>query len=304
MAKLRTLLRLILFLAIVSAPSYVLKRWLRMSSFHPGEDVLFLLRCAVDIPLTLFATWLMGRLESRTVAEYGLPSRRMFRSEFWRGALTGFASVSALVGAMALAGVFHVEGVALHGAAIVKWAAAYLFVFVLVGVREEFSSRGYLLSNLSELLGFWPAAIATSILFGIAHLGNRNETWTGVANAALFGLVMCAILRRTGNLWMPIGLHAAFDWGETYFYGVADSGAISPGHLLNTRSSGSAWLSGGVVGPEGSVFCSLLFVTLLVLFARRMRRPNAAQRSPLPQSDPITLAASGSIANGDRGSAN
>jgi len=272
MLKLYTFLRLLLFLGIVATLSYVLNRSLARFVSHADDTTLFLARDAGGFLIVLLATWLIARFESRTVADYGLPWRRMFRREFWFGVLAGFAALSALVGAMSACGVFFFRGLALHGSAIAKWAVIYFLVFILVGVSEEFRSRGYILSSLSELLGFWPAALATSLLFGIAHLGNRNETWTGAANAALFGLVMCFVLRRTGNLWLPIGLHTAFDWSETYFYGVADSGATAPGHLLDTMTRGADWLSGGMVGPEGSVLCTLLLLTMWAVFAWRLKR--------------------------------
>jgi hypothetical protein len=49
-------------------------------------------------------------------------------------------------------------------------------------------------------------------------------------------------------------MHAAWDWGETYFYGVADSGLKPIGNLLASTSRGNHWISGGSVGPEGSIF--------------------------------------------------
>jgi hypothetical protein len=49
-----------------------------------------------------------------------------------------------------------------------------------------------------------------------------------------------------------IGLHMAFDLGETYFYGVADSGQTLPGHLLNSSSSGPAWLELNLSCPHRS----------------------------------------------------
>jgi CAAX protease family protein len=147
-----------------------------------------------------------------------------------------------------------------------------------VALREEFRSRGYLLYTLSLGIGFWPAAILSSILFGYGHHGNSGEDWIGLFNVGVFGLMACFLLRRTGNLWMPIGLHLAFDWGETYFYGVADSGQKLPGHLLEPSSSGPGWLSGGTVGPEGSVLCTLLIVVMWLLFAvwlREVKYPKA-----------------------------
>jgi hypothetical protein len=71
----------------------------------------------------------------------------------------------------------------------------------------------------------------------------------------------------------------AFDWGETYFYAVADSGQVLPGHLLNSSSSGPALLSGGTVGPEGSLLCTLLIVVVWLICAgwlREVRYPRLA----------------------------
>jgi len=70
--------------------------------------------------------------------------------------------------------------------------------------------------------------------------------------AGSFGLVAAFALWRTGNLWFPIGMHASWDWGESYFYGTPDSGQLARGHFLNSSPHGPNWLSGGTVGPEGS----------------------------------------------------
>jgi hypothetical protein len=66
-------------------------------------------------------------------------------------------------------------------------------------------------------------------------------------------------LHRTGNLWYAVGWHASFDWGETYLFSVPNSGTVMQGHLSNSILHGPTWLTGGSVGPEGSVFC---FVTM------------------------------------------
>src|SRR5262249_7956293 len=103
-----------------------------------------------------------------------------------------------------------------------------------------------------------------------------TETWLGALNAGVGGLVLCLFLRRTGNLWLPIGFHTSFNWAQIYLYGVATSGVTVPGHLLQSRFSGPAPLSGGTVGPEGSWLCTLLFVGIAVAFAATYRaRPTA-----------------------------
>ena len=277
--------RLCIFLAIVvaliKASNLMVGRLL-----HGADDTtLFLVREVMDFLIFLLASWIMGSIEGRTIADYGLPWRNMFGVEFWQGVLLGFASITGLLVAMRVVGVFYFGSIALHGADIWKWSIVYALVFILVALREEFRARGYGLFTLSGGIGFWPAAILSAAYFGYSHHGNSGEDWVGLFNAGAFGLLACFLLRRTGNLWMPIGLHMAFDWGETYFYGVANSGQVLPGHLLNSNSSGPAWLSGGTVGPEGSLLCSLLIVVVWLICAGWLR--GAKYPSPAPvQSRP------------------
>jgi membrane protease YdiL (CAAX protease family) len=252
----RLCLFLILVLPLLYGGHFAARKFLQGA----GLATLFFVR-EVRIFLTyLFATWVMGRIEGRSTAEYGLPRRPIFRSRFWEGALLGFVSLTGLILAMRLIGFFHFGGVVLRGADIWKWALLYVLVFFLVALTEEFSARGYVLYTLSAGIGFWPAAVLTAVIFGYSHHGNSGEDWVGLFNAGFFGLLACLLIRRTGNLWMPIGLHMAWDWAETFFYGVANSGKTYPGQLMNSSSSGPAWLSGGAVGPEGSVLCTLLMV--------------------------------------------
>jgi membrane protease YdiL (CAAX protease family) len=221
---------------------------------------------AISFALVLLASWIMARFEGRRIADYALPLHRAFRREFWQGVVIGFAGISALLSAMRLAGVFHLESVALHGAAILKYALLWGIAFLFVGLFEEFGFRGYALFTLTTGIGFWPATLASSLLFGYVHHGNSGETWLGAFNAGFVGLLFCLLLRRTGDLWLAVGFHAAWDWGESYFYGVPDSGELAAGHLFNVSFSGPQWLTGGSVGPEGSWLCTLLLVGLWTIF--------------------------------------
>jgi hypothetical protein len=115
-------------------------------------------------------------------------------------------------------------------------------------------------ATLASGIGFWPAAIVLSILFGAGHLRNEGEMIYGALMAGSFGLVAALSLRRTGSIWFAIGMHASWDWGETYLYSVPDSGMVAPGHLLNSSFHGPAWITGGTVGPEGSAFAFLTLV--------------------------------------------
>jgi membrane protease YdiL (CAAX protease family) len=128
--------------------------------------------------------------------------------------------------------------------------------------------------------GFWQAAWVTSTLFGFIHTGNNGENWIGIFAAAGIGFVFCVSIWATGSAWWAIGCHAAWDWGETYFYGAADSGNVATGHYLTTNPAGSAFWSGGADGPEGSVLVLgiilLLLAALIVIYGRKRATALAA----------------------------
>ncbi len=129
-----------------------------------------------------------------------------------------------------------------------------------------------LLQRAAPRSGFWYAAWVTSTLFGFIHVSNPNEAWIGIFGAAFIGFVFCVSVRVTGSAWWAIGCHAAWDWGETYFYGTADSGISPQGSYLTSSPAGNPLWSGGAVGPEGSllVLGALLFLLALVLLYGRL----------------------------------
>lgn len=286
---LRAAWRLLIFIAFIAAFTKA-EGWAIRKFLPDLDDVTNFLVLELASFLTyLLVSGMMARIEGRSLAIYGLPWRRMFRGQFWTGAALGFAALTSLLIVLRLSGVFFFGRFALHGAEIFKWAFLFSLVFILVALREEFGLRGYALFTLSTGIGFWPAAIISSAYFGYGHLGNSGENWFGALMAGVFGMLACLILRRTGNLWMAIGFHTAWDWGQTYFYGVPDSGIVVPGHLLDPKFTGPAWLTGGSVGPEGSVLCLVLLIALWFLFAaffRQVKYPDPAA-IPDPRSSQL-----------------
>jgi len=284
--ELRSAWRFLIFLAIAAALIAGGNVLISTTLGRVDDSSAFLLRKIVNFIGFVLASLIMGRLEGRTLADYGLPPRRALGLRFWQGALLGFTSLTLLLGLMRAAGAYHITGVALHGGEAWKWAALYGFAFVIVGLEEEFRYRGYTLFTLGSGIGFWPAAFALSASFGASHILNGGETWIGAVNAGVGGLVFAFLLRRSGSLWLPIGTHASWDWAQSYFYGVPDSGIVLPGHLLDSSFAGSKWLSGGSVGPEGSLLCTLVLAAMAGGAALWLREP----RFPLPatqQREPV-----------------
>jgi len=214
------------------------------------------------------ASLILARVERRSWSVYGLPWRELFSKRLWIGALWGFAGISLPVLLIRGLGGLELGHLALHGMRILKFSVFWAAMFMLVGLSEEFRFRGYAQFTLGRGIGFWPSAILLSTAFGGIHLGNAGENWVGALGAAAIGFFFCFTLRRTGSLWFAVGFHAAWDWGETFFYSVPDSGMVAPGHLLSTSLHGKSWLTGGTVGPEGSVFCFIVIALLWITFDR------------------------------------
>ena len=225
------------------------------------------------------AAVLMARLERRPAGVYGLPLRQAFGGWFGLGMLMGLGEVSLLVGLIAACGGYSFGTLVLHGSSLFDGAALWALAFILVGLSEEFLFRGYPQYTLARGIGFWPAAVCLSLVFGAAHLGNPGEGTVGAANVAVTGLVFALALRRTGNLWLAVGWHASFDFGETFLFSVPNSGYVFDQHLSSAVLHGKTWLTGGTVGPEGSVFgfLTLGISALLIhyLFPAKKRLRNA-----------------------------
>src|SRR6185437_13911786 len=250
-----------------------------------GELVFFL--------VLLFLAWIMSKIERRNVGAYGLPLQKSAIPGFIRGYfLWGFLPLAILLLILRALHVFYFGNLSSLNSQTLRWGVLWLFFFLLVGFFEEFSLRGYFLYTLADGIGFWPAAIIQAILFARAHMGNGGETRVGIIATGVFALFAAATLWRTGNLWLAVGAHAGWDWGQSYFFGVNDSGLQAQGHLLNPHVSSGApiWLTGGTVGPEGSVLTLILWglMTVGVLaFYRKRSRPELVLSAREPADSPL-----------------
>ncbi|MGO9128070.1 MAG: lysostaphin resistance A-like protein [Terriglobales bacterium] len=227
-----------------------------------SEAMAFLLLCV--------ATLIMAKIEHRKFSEYGLPLRWTLGKDLWRGSLWGLLAISGTLLTMFLLHGFRITGLALHGNAILSSIVAWGIAFLLAGLFEEFLCRGYAQYTLASGIGFWPAAFVMSGMFAFGHSFNVNETAVGVVATGLFGLLHCLFLRRTGTLWIAVGFHLGWDWGQT-FYGVPDSGMLPYHNVFSSTFSGPLWLTGGIVGPEASILCPIALLVVALIFSHFYR---------------------------------
>ena len=159
----------------------------------------------MDLVSLAVAMTVMARIEHRTVSEYGLPGRGAFGKRFWEGVVWGLAMVTAMVLLQRAEHVFEFGTVALHSSQVLQIGLLWGTATLLVGIFEELTFRGYVQFTLASGIGFWPAAVVSSLLFGASHMSDSFYNWQGLFSAALFGLLFCLILRRTVSLWMAVG---------------------------------------------------------------------------------------------------
>jgi len=181
----------------------------------------------------------------------------------------GFVLFSAVVGVAAIAGAYTIVGKG-DTSGLVTGLATFA---LLPGFREELLFRGIFFRWIEEFGGSWAALVVTSALFGLAHIFNPNATWfSSLAIAVEAGVLLGAAYMVTRSLWLPIGLHAAWNFTQGAIFDVPVSGIDAQG-LVEAKLQGPAWLSGGTFGLEASVIALALAtaagVWMLMLAVRR-----------------------------------
>lgn len=288
---------LLLFIAIAVVLTMVLTLILPHPAKHsagtPGTPIGTIKMELVGFGVVAVASFLVSLVERRPFTRYGLQRARML-PDLLTGMAWGVAMLSLLVGILALSGALKFDGVALGGIAALEYGAAWFIAFCLVGLFEEYLTRGFLQYTLARgfagiaravspdtprarTIGFWVAAfVCTIVLFTLPHAFNTGETPMGLISVAMVGFTFVYVLYRTGSLWWAIGFHATWDWAQSFVYGVRDSGLAMEGHLLISHPAGAALLSGGETGPEGSiVIVPVLLLTIYIIHRTLPRRADA-----------------------------
>ena len=200
---------------------------------------------------------------------YGLPLRRDALRQAGLGAAFGILAVAVVCGVLILAHTMRLGAPALTVGEGLGYGLRWGIAFLAVAAMEEILFRGYPLVTLARGIGFWPASLLLSALFTAAHLRNAGESSAGLFAVFLFGMLFCVMKQRTGALWYGIGLHAGWDWAQSFLFGVPDSGTVARGRAFVPSIDGVAWLTGGTAGPEASAITLALLLGALYLLTLR-----------------------------------
>jgi membrane protease YdiL (CAAX protease family) len=296
------LIAIVLVFVFFSAGNYVLHATHLVAphvlEHTPGPLPVFLSELIAFLVVAL-VTWIMAKIERRPLSVYGLGGKRKL-SRFLVGTALGLIAISLLVLILIMSNLLIIDRRLLFGSAVLRYLLLWIPAFLAIGFFEEYLFRGYLqftlargLSGLARFLpegtdprdvGFWLAALIVSFGFGAVHGSNPGESPAGLICAGVASLLFCFSLWRTGSLWWAVGMHAAWDYGQSVLFGVADSGALFDHRLLQTHPVGTPLLSGGATGPEGSIFALVPLILLATVIHFTQRRSSGSYLSLMPPS--------------------
>ncbi len=199
----------------------------------------------------------------------GLPKRATAAREWAEGAALGWGLVVLAIVPMALGGAFYVQ-LWLQPRAF-GLLVLNLVTLAVAALAEEVAFRGYPYRRLIEALGPGKATALLALLFGVGHALNHYATWTSVLVTVLAGLLLSIGWLRTHGLWLSWGLHFAWNACVALLFGLPVSGMSDFSSVVQTRTFGRLWLTGGEYGPEGAVFTALVLLLGVAVLVRMTR---------------------------------
>jgi len=284
----------------ISLPFFLLDdRWFQNSGFASSNEI-FLLAIALSAPPTVAMTLLFVRvLDGRTPASLGVRWPAGGRRTALRqlatvplGTLAFVASWLVLLRALPSSLVaVRFGGMSPELAAGPRWwpfSPGWLLVllllgFLLQGGLEEWAVRGYVYRALKDRWRPFAAALASAVLFALLHAANPEVSAVALLNIVLAGLVLAALVERSGSLWSAGLAHGVWNFAVACLLSLPISG-VRFFHLMDVSVSGDPRLTGGNFGPEASLVLTGLGLPLAGALWWQIRRADRLRREIRPSA--------------------
>jgi hypothetical protein len=235
------------------------------------------------IVLALIGLWpLVKDLGVRSVSELGLKKYPGLRRDLAIGIVIG--SVLLILSASVSLGIGASHWILRTGWP--KQIGSALATAVVVAILEEILFRGAILSGLTRVWGATAGIVVSSGLYGILHFFGRPENphvidWNagffvlgqmlsgftdfqqvvpGFFSLTLLGVILALAFRRTGALFMSMGIHAALVFWVKLFGFAADTNANANTWFWGTEKLVDGW------------FCFILLAITTIFFAKQKPR--------------------------------
>ena len=255
--------------------------WVRSALSLSGPTSLLISRC-IDVFVVTSALYITRRfVDKRSFASLGLELHKRAVIDVLMGIAIAFVLMLAVYGIEYSLGWLTLESFAWQTASqtiVVSQTLGYFVAYMLTAWHEELVYRGYILQTLASGLNLTWAILISSVYFGIEHLSNPNSSWMAAAGIFFIALFFIYGFVRTGQLWLPIGLHIGWNFFQSSVFGFPVSGLDRPG-LLDITVSGPELWTGGAFGPEAGIIILPICVlgTVLVHIYTKHHRAGEAK---------------------------
>lgn len=223
----------------------------------------------------LLATLLATRfLHHKPLHAVGLAVNTNTMRDFGIGCLAGWLMMTGIFGIEYSLGYVKVVAAEVSMAEGVRLTLLSVVFFGVAAMVEELLFRGYPFQVLVRGINFIPSVAVMGVLFGLAHLRNPNASATGILNTILVAVLFCYAYWRTRGLWLPFGIHFAWNFSQTTLYGYPTSGVhFSSYELTRLTQFGPEWVTGGAYGPEAGALATLMILLcgVYVHYSRLLR---------------------------------
>jgi membrane protease YdiL (CAAX protease family) len=217
----------------------------------------------------LLLSWLFLRVaDGRKFSALGLTFRRGWGRELSLGFALGVTLQLLVMATLVATLSVHYSAGDIINLHFLRQSAELTALFALAAAVEEFSFRGYAFQRLIDAVGAPAALVASSVLFGLGHLGNPSATLFSTLNTILAGLLLGLPYVRTRSMWMQIGLHWSWNLTMAILVSLPVSGITFAPSLLTARESGPAWLTGAHYGPEGGAVVTIVSIAAIAWLLR------------------------------------
>ena len=275
--RLRTGWRILIFIITFLAIAKVLNILIKLVGGPPDNKLLSeLLKRSFLIVVSTVAVVISRKfLDKKSLKSFGLN----FNKNGMTDLLIGFFISGLMIGIIFLSlktmGYVKIENFGFNNVAISNMFT-FLLWLLIIGVSvswfEELTFRGYLLQNLVDGIGNRWAVLISSIIFGLIHLQNPNATILSGIIIILITFILVLGWLRSGQLWIPFGLHAGWNFFLGPVFGFPVSGMLEDSFIKLTIN-GPEWITGGDFGPEGGfLVLPIIGIGMILLFVLTKKR--------------------------------
>ncbi len=156
-------------------------------------------------------TLLFVRWEGLRLADVGAALDRQSLQRLAFGFLIGLLIVALNSSIMWISG--HVRWESTHEVRFTEMTIMLLAYLTLSG-REELAFHGYPLRRLVPSLGLWRAQLIVALVFAAEHVAGGSSWWLALVGAGVGSLLFGMASIATRGIALPIGLHAAWNFGD------------------------------------------------------------------------------------------